>query len=57
MDEGYDAVNVARARDLVAGRPLADAATRGDDRARQPEPDRPVAGPGGVTDGRAATGR
>lgn len=24
MDEGYDAVNVARARDLLAGRPLAD---------------------------------
>jgi len=24
MDEGYDAVNVARARDLAAGRPLAD---------------------------------
>lgn len=24
MDEGYDAVNVGRARDLVAGRPLAD---------------------------------
>ena len=23
MDEGYDAVNVGRARDLVAGRPLA----------------------------------
>jgi hypothetical protein len=22
MDEGYDAVNIARARDLVAGRPL-----------------------------------
>ena len=24
MDEGYDAVNIARARDLVAGRPLAE---------------------------------
>ena len=24
MDEGYDAVNMARARDLLAGRPLAD---------------------------------
>jgi deoxyribonuclease-4 len=24
MDEGYDAINVARARDLMAGRPLAD---------------------------------
>ena len=23
MDEGYDAINVARARDLIAGRPLA----------------------------------
>ncbi len=26
MDEGYDAINVARARDLIAGRPLADLA-------------------------------
>ena len=24
MDEGYDAVNVARAYDIAAGRPLAD---------------------------------
>ena len=24
MDEGYDAINMARARDLLAGRPLAD---------------------------------
>ena len=29
MDEGYDAINVARAYDIAAGRPLADAAARG----------------------------
>jgi deoxyribonuclease-4 len=27
MDEGYDAINLARARDLIAGRPLADLPT------------------------------
>ena len=49
MDEGYDAVNVARAYDLAAGRPLADlppeALTVGDSRARTGPADPAAAGP------------
>ena len=45
MDEGYDAINVARADDLAAGRPLRRAAARGDDDAaaagRGPAPAEP----------------
>jgi hypothetical protein len=43
MDEGYDAINVARAYDLAAGRPLADlppeALTMRGSRARTGPPD------------------
>ena len=36
MDEGYDAINVARAYDIAAGRPLADPAAGGAEPPRQP---------------------
>ena len=36
MDEGYDAINVARAYDLAAGRPLATLPPEAMDAPRQP---------------------
>jgi deoxyribonuclease-4 len=49
MDEGYDAINLARARDIAAGRPLADlppeAMTLRGSRARTPPAADPTGGP------------
>jgi hypothetical protein len=47
MDEGYDAVNIARAHDIAAGRPLAvlppEALELGSSRARSGPPEETVA--------------
>ena len=47
MDEGYDAVNIARAHDIAAGRPLAtlpaEALDLGSSRGRSGPPEEPVA--------------
>ena len=45
MDEGYDAVNMARARDLMAGRPLATLPPEAMSVRGQPQPERTGGGP------------
>ena len=56
MDEGYDAINVARVRDLAAGRPLTElppeAATIGRSRSRSPPAVRAGTGDEPATDSR-----
>ena len=48
MDEGYDAINIARAHDIAAGRPLPTSPPRSDHPQRQPSQNGP--GPDGPVD-------
>ena len=54
MDEGYDAINMARARDLAAGRPLADLPPEAFETREREGPERAAgAGPPTTPTGRA----
>ena len=49
MDEGYDAINIARAYDIAALPPARRPAARGDDPARKPGADRTACRPDAET--------